>query len=52
MPIQNRKYFISKHNKDCDEINNKYSNSNSSTLSGDATETFTKMSMNDYGRMR
>lgn len=52
MPIQNRKYFIAKHNKDCEDINNKHSNTNSSTLSGDATSTFTKMSMSDYNRMK
>ena len=48
MPVQNRKYFISRHNHDCEELNKKYSSDKGATFSGEATSEFTKMSMNDY----
>lgn len=50
MPVQNRKYFISRHNKDCEEINSKYGN-NSSTFTGEATDIYSQMSINDYKRL-
>ena len=51
MPTQTRKYFISRHNKECEETNKKYSNENSSNITGEATSEFTKMSMTDYKRL-
>lgn len=51
MPVQNRKYFISRHNKDCEEANSKHSNANSSTFTGEATENYSKISINDYKRL-
>ena len=52
MPIQNRKYFISRHNKDCEELDRKHKGSNSMTLTGEATKEFTEMSMADYKRLK
>lgn len=48
MPVQNRKYFISKHNHDCEELDKKYNNDNSINVSGEATAEYTQMSMTDY----
>jgi hypothetical protein len=48
MPVQNRKYFISRHNKDCDEMNNKHSNDKSSTFTGEATTKYSEISISDY----
>jgi hypothetical protein len=48
MPVQTRKYFISKHNHDCDELNKKYSNGKSVTVTGEATNEYTQISMSDY----
>lgn len=52
MPVQNRKYFISRHNHDTDELNRKYSNNNNSiNITGEGTSQYTRMSMNDYKRL-
>lgn len=48
MPVQNRKYFISRHNRDCDELNKKYTNDNSINITGEGTSQYTQISMNDY----
>ena len=48
MPVQNRKYFISRHNHDCDELNKTYGDKNSINISGEGTNNYTQMSMNDY----
>lgn len=48
MPVQNRKYFISKHNHDCEEMNKKYSNDNSINVTGESTAEYTQMSISDY----
>lgn len=50
MPIQDRKYFIARHNKDCEAINQKHSN-NSYNITGEAVSEYTNMSMNDYKRL-
>lgn len=50
MPVQNRKYFISRHNHDTDELNKKYNNSETINVSGEATNAYTQISMNDYKR--
>ena len=51
MPVQTRKYFISRHNKDCEEMNSKYGNNNSSTFTGEATDMYSQMSIADYKRL-
>lgn len=51
MPVQNRKYFISKHNHDCEELDRKYNN-NSISVSGEGTTSYTQMSMTDYNYLR
>ena len=51
MPVQNRKYFISRHNHDTDELNRKYSNNNSINITGEGTSQYTQMSLNDYKRL-
>lgn len=51
MPVQNRKYFISKHNHDCEELDRKYNN-NSISVSGEGTTSYTQMSMTDYKYLR
>ena len=48
MPVQNRKYFISRHNRDCEEMDEKYNHNESINVSGEATNTYTQMSMTDY----
>lgn len=48
MPVQERKYFISRHNKDCDEMNKKHGDSKSITVTGEATESYSKISMADH----
>lgn len=48
MPVQNRKYFISRHNRDCEEMDKKYNHNESINVSGEATNTYTQMSMTDY----
>lgn len=48
MPVQERKYFISRHNKDCDEQSKKYSDSKSITTTGEATAAYTEISMSDH----
>jgi hypothetical protein len=50
MPVQNRKYFISRHNHDTDELNKKHNNSETINVSGEATNAYTQISMNDYKR--
>jgi hypothetical protein len=51
MPVQERKYFISRHNHDCDELNRKYGNDNSVNITGEGTSQYTQMSMTDYNRL-
>jgi hypothetical protein len=48
MPVQNRKYFISKHNYDCEELDRKYNNDKTISVSGEATTEYTQISMTDY----
>ena len=48
MPVQNRKYFISRHNRDCEEMDKKYNHDNSISVSGEATNAYTQISMTDY----
>lgn len=48
MPVQNRKYFISRHNRDTEELNNKYGGDNAVTTSGEGTLEYTQTSMSDY----
>jgi hypothetical protein len=49
MPVQERKYYIARHNRDCDEQNKKYNNpSNTITATGEATAAYTQISMSDY----
>jgi hypothetical protein len=48
MPVQTRKYFISKHNHDCEELDKKYNNDKSINVSGENTSVYTQMSMTDY----
>jgi hypothetical protein len=53
MPVQNRKYFISRHNKDTEAQNNIIEgHSKSEIYTGEATNTFSKISMLDYNRIR
>ena len=47
MPIQNRKYFISRHNHDTEEINKKYGNNDTVSKSGEATLNYTQTSLKD-----
>lgn len=49
MPVQTRKYFIARHNKECDDLEHKYHKSNTTTLTGEATSKYTQISMVDYG---
>jgi hypothetical protein len=51
MPVQNRKYFISRHNHDTDELNKKYSNNKSVGVTGEATAQYSQISINDYKRL-
>jgi hypothetical protein len=51
MPVQNRKYFISRHNKDTEELNNKYSSNKNITATGESTKSYTQISMNDNKRL-
>ena len=51
MPIQNRKYFISRHNHDIEEMDKKYNNNNSITATGESTKNYTQMSLTDYERL-
>jgi hypothetical protein len=48
MPVQTRKYFISKHNHDCEELDKKYNNDKTINVSGENTSVYTQMSMTDY----
>lgn len=48
MPVQNRKYFISRHNRDCEEMDRKYNNEPSINVSGEGTAEYTQMSISDY----
>jgi hypothetical protein len=47
MPVQNRKYFISRHNHDTDELNKKYGNNDTVSTTGEGTLSYTQMSMTD-----
>jgi hypothetical protein len=49
MPTQNRKYFISKHNHDCEELDKKYNKKNNNTVNftGESTNKYTQISIND-----
>ena len=49
MPVQTRKYFIARHNKECDDLEHKYNKSNTTTITGEATSKYTQISMVDYG---
>lgn len=51
MPIQNRKYFIYRHNRDCDELN-KSNNGDVITITGEATDVYSKISMTDYKHLK
>lgn len=48
MPIQNRKYFISRHNHDTEELNKKYSNDKSINVTGEGTSEYSKISISDH----
>lgn len=48
MPIQNRKYFISRHNHDTEELNKKYSNDKSINVTGEGTAEYSKISISDH----
>ena len=48
MPVQDRKYFISRHNNDCEELNRNNKNSNTISLTGEATSEYSQKSINDY----
>ena len=50
MPIQTRKYFIARHNKETEDINNK-ADGKTENYTGEATSEYTKMSMIDYKRL-
>ena len=47
MPVQNRKYFISRHNRDTEESNNQR-HGKSITTTGEATENYSKISIADH----
>ena len=47
MPIQTRKYFISRHNHDTEEINRNYGNGDTVSKSGESTLNYTQISMKD-----
>lgn len=48
MPVQERKYFISRHNKDCEEQSKKHGDSKSITVTGEAVSKYSEISMSDY----
>jgi hypothetical protein len=48
MPVQTRKYFISKHNHDCEEMDRKHNTDKAINVSGEGTSVYTQMSMTDY----
>lgn len=48
MPVQNRKYFISRHNRDCEEENSDKNSGNSISYTGEATSEYSQLSINDY----
>jgi hypothetical protein len=48
MPVQTRKYFISKHNHDCEELDKKHNKNKNVSITGEATSEYTKISMSDY----
>ena len=48
MPVQERKYYISRHNKDCDEQNKRNSGTKAITTTGEATAAYTEISMSDH----
>ena len=47
MPVQNRKYFISRHNHDCEEMN-KENEGPTISYTGEATAEYSARSINDY----
>lgn len=47
MPIQNRKYFIQRHNHDTEELNKKYGGGDTVSTSGEGTLSYTQTSMSD-----
>jgi hypothetical protein len=47
MPIQNRKYFIMRHNHDTEELNKDYGDSNTISMSGEATSAYSQISIGD-----
>lgn len=48
MPVQNRKYFIAKHNDECEELNRKYGKKDSININGEGTTDYTQMSISDH----
>lgn len=48
MPVQERKYFISRHNKDAEEQSKKNNEPKSITVTGEATSTYSEISMSDH----
>jgi hypothetical protein len=48
MPVQNRKYFISRHNHDCEEENKNNENGDTISYTGEATSEYSQLSINDY----
>jgi hypothetical protein len=48
MPIQNRKYFIMRHNAECEELNNRHSNEKNINMTGEATSKYSEISISDY----
>lgn len=47
MPVQNRKYFINRHNKDTEDLNNN-KRGETITAKGEATENYSKISISDH----
>lgn len=47
MPVQNRKYFIARHNHDCEEMNRE-NGENTISMTGEATSDYSLKSINDY----
>ena len=53
MPVQTRKYFITRHNKETEIQNNSLDGySKSETLTGEATLEYSKISHTDYKRLK
>lgn len=52
MPVQNRKYFISRHNKETEEFNKEHSNDKSISITGEATDSYSQISISDHKYLR